>query len=85
MCIERRAGIVSLSSPLNSMNTCAYRRLLVRLCLVREDIDEAAKQLQEAEAVSLYHDMMTTSFRLLPMGNAAYIKEVLGVPNPDKR
>lgn len=58
---------------------------MARLCLIREEIDEAAEDLHQLNASSEYYDMMTTSFRLLPMGNAAYIKEVLGVPSAEKR
>ncbi len=61
------------------------RRLVARLCLIREEIDEAAEELHQNNSKSEYFDMMTTSFRLLPMGNAAYIKEVLGVPSAEKR
>ena len=55
------------------------------MCLVREEIDEAAAQLHQTHSGSEYYDMMTTSFRLLPLGNAAFIKEIIGVPIPEKR
>lgn len=58
---------------------------MAKLCLIREEIDEAAQDLHQMHTGSDYYDMMSASFRLLPMGNAAYIKEILGIGSPEKR
>ena len=57
----------------------------MRLCLIREEIDLAAESLGQTSLGEEYHDMMSTSFRLLPMGPTAYVKEIIGVSNMDKR
>lgn len=55
------------------------------LCLVREEIDLAAQSLGQTQLGQQYHDMLTTSFRLLPMGPTAYIKELVTVSSEEKR
>ena len=62
-----------------------HRRLLARLCIVREEIDLAAGELGLLEVDSDYHKLMTATWRLLPLGPAAFIKDLLAVSSPEKR
>lgn len=63
----------------------ACSQLLAKLCLVREEIDAAAGELGLLEETSTYYDMMSTTWRLLPLGPAAFVKELLHVALPEKR
>lgn len=61
------------------------RSLLAKMCIVREEVDEAASELGMLEIGSPYHSLMSASWRLLPMGPSAFIKELVPVSSPDKR
>jgi len=80
-----RNTTTQMLEDMESHDVIIDRRLLVRLCLVREEIDLAAQSLGQTQLGQQYHDMLTTSFRLLPMGPTAYIKELVTVSSEEKR
>ena len=61
------------------------RRLLARLCLLREEIDAAATSLGLYEAGSEYCESLEVYRRLLPQGAAAFLNALLPVSRPEKR
>lgn len=61
----------------------ARRRLLARLCLVREELGVAAADM--GAGVEAFDEARSTYQRLLPQGAAAFIKELLAVSQPERR
>ena len=68
------------------LDLAAYRRLLARLCLVREELGVAAADMgADAEGTKGFDEARSTYQRLLPQGAAAFIKELLAVSQPGRR
>ena len=73
------------SISLLNYSACACRTLLARLCIVREDVDDAAESLGLVSLGSEYMNLIETTWRLLPEGNAAFLSNLMQTGNADKR
>jgi hypothetical protein len=64
-----------------------HRQLLARLCLVREELAVVVDQIRDshpADAVE-YAEARAAYQRLVPMGTAAFLKELIQVTAVDRR
>ena len=64
-----------------------HRQLLARLCLVREELAVVGDQISDshpADAVE-YAEARAAYQKLVPMGTAAFLKELIPVTSGDRR
>ena len=81
------AGPLLKASLGPNIQYCSCRQLLARLCLVREElavVAEAISDLHPGEARD-YAEARAAYQKLVPLGTAAFLKELMPVTSPERR